>query len=291
MSRPADGGDSPTIEPLRIFKPQSPQSADGFRYPVPPSAFTSSKPTFPLPPGASSSANPLPYPDDEDHCVAQPAVSNRPSYPDDGRHSSSPNPVFHSPTGSTGSGSSNGTSSRLRLSPVDQGRPGLAERRGTKPTSIQSPTKPDADQDGLFAKPLANQHPSNSASWQTKPYYPPPGGASSSSNNAASQNSGSDTLKMPADGVNRYASTASTSTTRASRGSPPPPETPIVEPGQIPGGGIEARYAAAGISGDSNLERPPGSKRCGSPAPGPVRRPAAAATAAAARRASTMDPD
>src|SRR5208282_2404311 len=39
----------------------------------------------------------------------------------------------------------------------------------------------------------------------------------------------------------------------ASRGSPPPPETPIAEPGNIPGGGIEARYAAAGISGTATL--------------------------------------
>lgn len=53
--------------------------------------------------------------------------------------------------------------------------------------------------------------------------------------------------------MNRFASTASTSTTRATRGSPPPPETPIVGPSDQLGGGIEDRYAAAGISGTATL--------------------------------------
>lgn len=53
--------------------------------------------------------------------------------------------------------------------------------------------------------------------------------------------------------MNRFASTASTSTTRATRGSPPPPETPVVGPGDQPGGNIEDRYAAAGISGTATL--------------------------------------
>ncbi|RAL62509.1 hypothetical protein DID88_005074 [Monilinia fructigena] len=45
---------------------------------------------------------------------------------------------------------------------------------------------------------------------------------------------------------------ASTSTTRATRGSPPPPETPIDPPSEH-GGGIEARYAASGIAGTATL--------------------------------------
>ncbi|PKY04015.1 hypothetical protein P168DRAFT_327036 [Aspergillus campestris IBT 28561] len=40
---------------------------------------------------------------------------------------------------------------------------------------------------------------------------------------------------------------------RITRGSPPPPETPIVEPGQQPASDIEARYAASGIAGTSTL--------------------------------------
>ncbi|KAI1047879.1 hypothetical protein LB505_012486 [Fusarium chuoi] len=73
LSKPApEDCDSPTVEPLRIFKPQSPQPAkDGrssaFRYPAPPSSTSPvSKHSFPLPPGASSSAAPLPFPDDDD---------------------------------------------------------------------------------------------------------------------------------------------------------------------------------------------------------------------------------
>ncbi|TPX14166.1 uncharacterized protein E0L32_000560 [Thyridium curvatum] len=259
MSRPNEGGDSPTVEPLRIFKPQSPKPAadkasDRFRYPTPTSSSTSSRPTFPLPPGASSSANPLPYPDDEDHRFSQPSKQTRPPYSEEGRKTSSSSYNYASPTGSQGSGGHNETSPRLNLSPVDK-KPGLAERRGNVPAAL-SPTSPSEDKEDLFAKPLSQQPaPKISTSYQQKPYYPPPGGASSSGpGNAGRQNAGSDTLKMPQDsGMNRFASTASNSTTRASRGSPPPPETPIVEPGNIPGGGIEARYAAAGISGTATL--------------------------------------
>ncbi|KAG8525402.1 uncharacterized protein KY384_009046 [Bacidia gigantensis] len=79
-------------------------------------------------------------------------------------------------------------------------------------------------------------------------YWPPPGSAN------GGQAPGSSNLNLPDPaGVNRLASTASTSTTKAQRGSPPPPETPIVAPGEVPGGGIEARYAAAGIAGTSTL--------------------------------------
>ncbi|EDN07620.1 predicted protein [Histoplasma mississippiense (nom. inval.)] len=55
---------------------------------------------------------------------------------------------------------------------------------------------------------------------------------------------------QPTHSVNRLGSTASTSTTKANRGSPPPPETPIVPPGRSD---IESRYAAAGIAGTSTL--------------------------------------
>src|ERR1700728_482560 len=95
----SNGEDSPTIEPLRINKPQSPSpprsqtgsAASGsgrYNYPPP------SKHTFPLPPGASSSAAPpLPYFPDEDE---EPAVEyprppeprkNRAPYPDDNQSS------------------------------------------------------------------------------------------------------------------------------------------------------------------------------------------------------------
>lgn len=245
-----NGEDSPTVGPLRIQKPQSPDPYDthpAFRYPAPPSSSSSSnsKPSFPLPPGASSSAAPLPFPDDDD---------------------------IHRPSPPQQYGSSyKGTGLRLE-SPVDK-KPGLAERRGAVPKPISSPTSPESDQ-GLFAKPLQHQfqpppqhQPQPQPQQQPQPqpqlqpqqpssypapyqsqntiYYPPPGG--SSGDGGLRPTSANDP------GVSRFASIASVSTTRASRGSPPPPETPIVEPGGIPGGGIEARYAASGISGTATL--------------------------------------
>lgn len=233
LSRPApeEGGDSPTVEPLRIFKPQSPnpEYSSAFRYPSPPSATSSAsghRPTFPLPPGASSSAAPLPFPDDDD--VRKPT-----------------------PTAPYGS-AYNDTSPRLGLdtSPVEK-KPGLAERRGAAPKPIHSPTSPDSDS-GLFARPLKEQTRTHN-NYAQQAYYPPPGATALPSSTAGHPLSVPDHLKVGEQGVNRFASTASTSTTRASRGSPPPPETPIVEPGTVPGGGIEARYAASGISGTATL--------------------------------------
>lgn len=269
MSHPArHGEDSPTIEPLRIFKPQSPQPADRFKYPYPvptssaasSSSSSSSKPAFPLPPGASSSAAPLPYPDDDDDRVA--ARPTRPTYATDSRKSSAASGRLHgtaSPANSA-SGGYNDTSPRLNLSPVENSRPGLAERRGTAPRPITSPTSPKVDKDELFAQPLQQQQNQKiSTAYQNKPYYPPPGSTISSSSGSSSHTANAprpdaSNLGVPSDNnMNRFPSTASNSTTKANRGSPPPPETPIVEPGNIPGGGIEARYAAAGISGTATL--------------------------------------
>ncbi|KAF4808025.1 hypotheticall protein [Colletotrichum siamense] len=261
LSKPSEEDcDSPTVEPLRIFKPQSPKpsSSDRFKYPAPPSAsgtpssFTS-KPTFPLPPGASSSAAPLPYPDEED---LRPGKPSKPTITAPKRFGSD----------------YNDTTPRLNAtSPVETKSPTLAERRGAgpRPLGATSPTSP-GEEGNFFAKPLNAPQPqrpvastTNYPSYTKKPYYPPPGGASSSTPPAQSyaprpppqpQSQSSEHLDMPGQSnVNRFASTASTSTTRASRGSPPPPETPIVEPGVIPGGGIEARYAASGISGTATL--------------------------------------
>ncbi|KAJ8612021.1 hypothetical protein MRB53_037664 [Persea americana] len=74
---------------------------------------------------------------------------------------------------------------------------------------------------------------------QQMTYYPPPG--SSTSRNAG--------LSPPAMGVSRIASTASVSTTKAARGSPPPPETPI----DLPGDDIAARFMASGIAGEDTM--------------------------------------
>ena len=91
----------------------------------------------------------------------------------------------------------------------------------------------------------------SSSNDQFQQYYPPPLGASPPAQ--SQQTSGGLYVPNPA-GINRLDSTASTSTTRASRGSPPPPETPAGDT-LPPNGlsGIEARYAASGIPGTSTL--------------------------------------
>ncbi|KAG4414998.1 hypothetical protein IFR04_011872 [Cadophora malorum] len=265
FSRPSNGEDSPTVEPLRISKPTSPKpradsAASGrVNYPAP-----TSKHSFPLPPGASSSASPLPYPDDDD-IYTRPSESRKPKapYPDDPKPSS----------GRSGSGSqgrpassgrtaSNDSTSRLNTSPLDKRGPGLAERRGTAPKPLPESPGPDLpDKEGLFAKqPKRDPKPAAAASRPSQSstpsypefrqqYYPPPVPGAAELNGTSSENSN---LIAPS-AMNRFASTASTSTTRATRGSPPPPETPIVGPGEQAGGGIEARYAAAGISGTATL--------------------------------------
>ncbi|CZR50679.1 related to WW domain protein [Phialocephala subalpina] len=272
LSRPMNGEDSPTVEPLRINKPNSPNpradsaASNRFNYPPPSS---SSKLSFPLPPGASSSASPLPYPDDED-LYSQPVEprKQRLPYPDDSKQK--PNR-----TGSGGSGKAqerpspsrtgtNDTTPRLSTSPVDKRGPGLAERRGTAPKPLPESPGPDLpDKEGLFAKqPRRDPKPSQGARRPSQTgtpsypefrqqYYPPPVPGAAELNGTSAENPN---LNAPsASAMNRFASTASTSTTRATRGSPPPPETPIIGPGEQAGGGIEARYAAAGISGTATL--------------------------------------
>ncbi|KAK4158449.1 hypothetical protein C8A00DRAFT_10714 [Chaetomidium leptoderma] len=269
MSRPrpdAEDCDSPTVGPLRIFKPQSPlgdRLSNRPKYPAPPSSSSpagsasspASKPSIaslpPLPSfpfGASSSAAPLPYPVDD--FKPQPRPQPKPSrlpYPDDNQAKPSPaaGRLYSPPPISSSSPAQKDYSARPTVNTAEK-KTGLAERRGTAPKPLQSPISPasaggddDDDAGGLFARPLRNPvapAPKISNAYQQKPYYPPPGGAGDQG--------------AP---INRFSSTASNSTTRASRGSPPPPETPIVEPGVIPGGGIEARYAAAGISGTGTL--------------------------------------
>ncbi|KAH8159421.1 hypothetical protein CIB48_g8823 [Xylaria polymorpha] len=136
LNKPAEDCDSPTVEPLRIFKPQSPKPqadkmSDRFKYPAP----VASKPSFPLPPGASSSAAPLPYPDDDDLRIGQSTQSSRPPYLSDDRKPST-SKIYTSPAGPSGSGRLNDTTPRLDTSPIDKRGPGLAERRGTAPKPL-----------------------------------------------------------------------------------------------------------------------------------------------------------
>ncbi|PSS27841.1 hypothetical protein M430DRAFT_131766 [Amorphotheca resinae ATCC 22711] len=178
LSRPStNGGDSPTVEPLRINKPTSPEPRAGStgsgRYNYPPS---SSKPTFPLPPGASSSANPLPYPDDED-LYEYPPPQSRTHYasrPDDQRitpdRSGSGGINNQNRPTANGRRALNDTTPRLTTSPIDKRGPGLAERRGTAPKPLpESPGPELPDKEGLFAK--APRRPS--AGTNNQPHGPP----------------------------------------------------------------------------------------------------------------------
>ncbi|CAG8972930.1 hypothetical protein HYALB_00001350 [Hymenoscyphus albidus] len=276
LGRPHNGGDSPTVEPLRIHKPNSPQPSSSAGRGKNPQLST--KLTFPLPPGASSSANPLPYPDDEsddDEDLFQAPPQPRPHralYPEDRNPSQGSYGIGgggqrqeQSRPGTGGRKESIDTAPRLMTSPIEKKGPGLAERRGTAPKPLPESPGPDLpDKEGLFAKSLRDPKPPpkivSSSTGGRRPseggnpypeyhqqYFPPPvpNPPEPSDHNLAAP--------TPS-GMNRFASTASTSTTRATRGSPPPPETPIIGPGDpIAGGGIEARYAAAGISGTATL--------------------------------------
>ena len=279
LQRPSTS-EIPTVEPLRIHKRESAS-------PEPPRAGSaasqrggfSNPTTFPLPPGASSSAAPLPYPDDRQQPHQRPTNTrpNQPAYGDNGRMAS-PEPGRASPAynssssprsaGSADSGRQPGggypsaLKSRGGRDGQQQSASSLAERRGNIPRPLPDSPGPDfPDKDGLFQRmPMRNgasELPATSDAQKApqaelnpfpdyhQQYWPPPAGASSADPG---------NLSIPEQpSVNRFSSTASTSTTRAQRGSPPPPETPIVAPGEQPGGGIEARYAAAGIAGASTL--------------------------------------
>ncbi|PBP27208.1 WW domain-containing protein [Diplocarpon rosae] len=274
FQRPSNGEDSPTVEPLRISKPTSPKpraesvSSGRFNY-----SASSSKHSLPLPPGASSSASPLPYPDDDDDdddLYTRPSETRNKRAPYSeyprlvsGRQESGGGSKEQSRPTSGGRTASNDITSRLTTSSVDKRGPGLAERRGTAPKPLpESPGPELPDKEELFVK-QPRRDPKPAATASSRPsqtstpsypefrqqYYPPPVLEAAELNGTSSDNPN---LLAPS-AMNRFASTASTSTTRATRGSPPPPETPIVGPGEPSGGGIEARYAAAGISGTATL--------------------------------------
>ena len=248
-----NNADSPTIEPLRI------QKRDGAS-PEPRAASSASntmnyiQPTTYSPPPTG----PLPYPDDRQQQQHK-ANSSRLPYPDrDPSIPSSNSPPYGS------SSTSPPPSSRPGI--PEYPRPGvqtsrLAERRGTVPKPLPDSPGPDTpDKEGLFQRlpkrndtavtePANASKPTQASTYgYNKQYYPPPGASA-----GAGQDPTGLHVPTPQNAMNRLSSTASTSTTRAQRGSPPPPETPILPPDDQPGGGIEARYAAAGIAGTSTL--------------------------------------
>lgn len=250
-------GDSPTIEPLRIFKhdsrPPQPDNRSGL----------AQNAAFPLPPGASSSPAPLPYPDDRRS--AQRPSTSRKTTDEYGRASPSQSGTPLHTTSSSSDPSRAGIPEYPPSLRPSNGRDGqansrLSERRGNTPRPLPELQGTEAlEKEDLFQKtPRRDGHPvsqggrrpqaqDNSYPEYYQQHWPPPGDSSSGPSNPGLA------APKPSAGMNRLSSTASTSTTKAQRGSPPPPETPIVAPGEQPGGGIEARYAAAGIAGTSTL--------------------------------------
>ena len=261
LNRPSDG-DSPTIEPLRIYKRES-------RSPEAEGQTTGSQPTaFPLPLGASSSPAPLPYPDDRQRTQTRPS-NVRKTTGEQGRLTMAyPSSPPRAPSTELTKPGVPEYPSALRPRAGKEAQAGppssrLAERRGNAPKPLPESPGPEApDKEGLFqrmpqragaATTTDNRKPSEAPEVNPYPeyyqqYWPPPG------EDGSEPSSG---LNVPnPGGVNRLSSTASTSTTKAQRGSPPPPETPIIPPGEQPGGGIETRYAATGIGGPSTSTNP-----------------------------------
>lgn len=240
-----------TVEPLRIYKRDSRSPESDVQ-----------SGAFPLPPGASSSPAPLPYPDDRRKGQVRPGGGRTYS---DHQGRASPMSTSSPPRAGASDPSRAGIPEyppSLRPQNGREASSRLAERRGNVPKPLPDSPGPDApDKEGLFQRmpkreqSSVPQDVSRNTETHANPYpeyhqqyWPPPG--SSDAGPARLQNG----LNVPnPGGVNRLSSTASTSTTKAQRGSPPPPETPIIPPGEMPGGGIEARYAAAGIAGTSTL--------------------------------------
>ncbi|EXJ64877.1 hypothetical protein A1O7_01216 [Cladophialophora yegresii CBS 114405] len=248
----ANDRDSPTIvEPLRINKRTSSGSSGvpsitGKQSPAP------QQPMYPMPS--------LPYPDEQlrQQAQAQAAASApRPNGAPAANPYPYPYPDVRRVTSPQQPGSAeSGIRQQAKRTTSGDGRTGqtLAERRGTLPKPLPESPGPDApDKDGLFQRPVhrsdaPNTAPLPSQSQGQQPYWPPPPEGASSAADALSR------LKIrDPSSINRISSTASTSTVRAQRGSPPPPETPIVAPGVRPQTDIEARYAASGIAGTATL--------------------------------------
>lgn len=241
--------EQPIVSPLRVAKRGTPSPAPS----------SSSNPQPDRQGTAQPSVSPLPYPDDR-RAQDQSWNQNNSSQQSDSRK---PSQTTYSPASLSSPASSN-ADIPAALKPQDrrdpkQAQSSLAERRGAAaPKQLESPTAESPDKEGLFQRlpqRAAPQQPSSSAQNNNpsvvvnpypeyhQQYWPPPTQSVTSSSN----------LQAPTSSINRIDSTASTSTTKAQRGSPPPPETPIVGPGQQPSSDIEARYAASGIAGAATL--------------------------------------
>lgn len=229
LKKPASDPDTPTVEPLRIHKRESvsPQNTGSMSTSQPGPADSSSKQTAPARPGASSSGTPLPYPDDAPR--QQLSAQGRPPYPENARPSTAVRQG--TPVNMAARSSPQPSSGADGLGDYGPRSPNLAERRGNAPSPLAGASNRESrDLDNLFAKPFQRQGqpqslPSEQADATTvNPYpgyhqqhWPPPGTTvesfSAGSSGLAPAQSGS---------MSRLDSTASASTVKAQRGSPPP---------------------------------------------------------------------
>lgn len=229
---------------------------------MPPSGGTS----YPMP--ALPSMPSLPYPDDrarQEQLQAQAARANGAGspyqYPDPKRVGSPQNRANTTspfdPTQRAGSaGSGRVPIPELPGIPaqLQSGQSTLAERRGTnapKPLpDSPGPVAPDKD-DGLFQRPFVRKDSMPQSAPATKTSFPQP-----TVSNAAQAAFARLNIRDP-NKIGRIDSTASNSTTKATRGSPPPPESPLVTqqapPINRPLTDIEQRFANSGIAGAGTL--------------------------------------
>ena len=285
LKRQNTTNESPIIEPLRIQKRHSNASSTmsatiGLQQQpqqyAPPSGNSYPMPSLPTMPG-------LPYPDDrarQEQMQAQAARTNGTQspyqYPDPRRVGSpqqnrgnSASPL--DPTqrvGSAGSGRAAIPGLPSLPAELQAGQPTLAERRGTnapKPLPDSPGPEPVDKEDGLFQRPFkrantferANmpQMPQSAPSTQTT--FPKPDSFPAPTVGNAAQAAFARLNIRDPNKIGRIDSTASTSTTKATRGSPPPPESPIVTGPTPPTGrpltDIEQRFANSGIAGAGTL--------------------------------------
>lgn len=261
-----DAPETPVVGPLRIQKRESatkspPPRTDsaGSQHHQPVFSRPPPMPQFPAPP-TNPTHPPLPYPDDDRFQTINDQETKQKLH--DLKHIEDQRRPSPSSTGPSPSS----PASRARFDAHDPNRPSvagyggpgrapdgsiqpsrLAERRGTQPKPLpDSPGPETPDKEGLFQRAPQRQPSTDPNPFPDyhQQYWPPP-------QQPGGPKSPEPALKIPnPQGINRLSSTASTSTTKAQRGSPPPPETPIIPP---PSGGIEARFAAAGIAGPSTL--------------------------------------
>lgn len=252
--------DTPTVGPLRINKNRTPS---------PPSRSSSTEAAVdgnPYP----SPVNP-PYPDDRPRQSPRPSQAGagadrerdtRTATPDSQASRRNQPRQPYQPAGS----------SRARFEANDPNRPTLSGYSRTPPASLRpgapsaparerktstpkplpespGPETPEKDDEDLFqrstSRPSVPADAGHVAPSTYQQFFPPPGSSSGSSGWESGSGSGSGSGSSgrlqahdPA-GVNRLSSTASTSTTRAQRGSPPPPETPAADLGA---GGLASRF-------------------------------------------------